>query len=354
MCGIAGAFHQPDGQGLVRADDRAHRATAGPDAVRTRRASGRCAGPAGASPAVDHRPVDGGGPAVRQGRPAPELQRRALQLPRAARRAAERGRRGSGRESDTEVVLEAWRAWGTAGARRGSAACSRSRSTTSARRRLTLARDPLGIKPLYVMPRGDGVLFASELKASWPPSAAELSVDPAGAWWRRRCSTACPRNDARSQGVHKLPPGSWAEWRRRRHDPERHATGSAAEAGARAAAAGPDRIWRPCSRSRSRRTSSPTCRWRRSSAAVSTPASSRRWPASHDPGDRGVHHHLPGRGPASGGDARRRGLCPQDGRAPGDPSCTRSRSARTSWTCCRGSSTSSTSRSATRLPSTPC
>src|SRR5262245_36891476 len=67
-------------------------------------------------------------------------------------------------ESDTEVVLECWREWGPD-------ALSRFRGMFAFAiyderiGSLALARDPLGIKPMYVMPRGDGVLFASELKA---------------------------------------------------------------------------------------------------------------------------------------------------------------------------------------------
>ena len=45
---------------------------------------------------------------------------------------------------------------------------------------LTLVRDPLGIKPLYLMERGDGALFASELKAIVAAVGRELRVDPAG------------------------------------------------------------------------------------------------------------------------------------------------------------------------------
>jgi asparagine synthase (glutamine-hydrolysing) len=54
--------------------------------------------------------------------------------------------------SDTEVVLEAWRAWGPAALRkfRGMFAFALMDTATG---ELTLARDPLGIKPLYYLPR---------------------------------------------------------------------------------------------------------------------------------------------------------------------------------------------------------
>jgi asparagine synthase (glutamine-hydrolysing) len=78
---------------------------------------------------------------------------------------------------------------------------------------LTLARDPLGIKPLYLMPRGDGVIFASELKAILAAVGSELTVNPAAMvastlyYW-------LPQEYDAVQGVRKLPAGTWTEYRR--------------------------------------------------------------------------------------------------------------------------------------------
>jgi asparagine synthase (glutamine-hydrolysing) len=109
--------------------------------------------------------------------------------------------------SDTEVVLEAWRRWGTSALARfrGMFAFAIHDAESGD---LTLVRDPLGIKPLYVMERGDGVLFASELKAIVAAVGPELRVDPAGMvasalyYW-------IPQDFDAIVGVHKLPPGSW-------------------------------------------------------------------------------------------------------------------------------------------------
>src|SRR5262249_42624436 len=75
--------------------------------------------------------------------------------------------------SDTEVVLEAWRAWGPGALRRfrGMFAFALLNEETGD---LVLARDPLGIKPLYYLPRGQGVIFASELKALVAAVGSEL------------------------------------------------------------------------------------------------------------------------------------------------------------------------------------
>jgi len=114
-------------------------------------------------------------------------------------------------ESDTEVVLESWREWGPdALARfRGMFAFAIYDERTGA---LALARDPLGIKPIYVMPRGRGVLFASELKALVAAVGPELTIDP-GALVASTMFYFLPDEQCAVKGVFKLPPGSWAEWR---------------------------------------------------------------------------------------------------------------------------------------------
>jgi asparagine synthase (glutamine-hydrolysing) len=74
---------------------------------------------------------------------------------------------------------------------------------------LVLARDPLGIKPLYYLPRGDGLLFASELKAIVAAVGPELRINP-GAMVASMLYYWVPDQQCSIEGVSKLPPGSWA------------------------------------------------------------------------------------------------------------------------------------------------
>lgn len=209
MCGIAGAFQQPDGVALTTAmvERLAHR---GPDAHGVHEvADDRSHLALGhnrlsiidLSHAADQPFIKDGLTLVYNG----ELYNfRALQAELEAS-----GTRFT-THSDTEVVLEAWRRWGTDALRRfrGMFAFALHDSADGS---LTLVRDPLGIKPLYVLRRGDGVLFASELKAITAAVGSELSVDPAGMvasmlyYW-------LPGDVDAVRGVHKLPPGSWRRY----------------------------------------------------------------------------------------------------------------------------------------------
>jgi asparagine synthase (glutamine-hydrolysing) len=113
--------------------------------------------------------------------------------------------------SDTEVVLEGWRHWGPAALDRfrGMFAFALADTATG---ELVLARDPLGIKPLFYTERGGGIVFASELKAIVAALGTELRIEPGTLvasmlyYWvpEQRCAIA---------GVHKLPAGSWARIR---------------------------------------------------------------------------------------------------------------------------------------------
>ena len=113
--------------------------------------------------------------------------------------------------SDTDVVLEGWRHWGPAAFDRfrGMFALAIADMTTG---ELVLARDPLGIKPLFYTERGDGIVFASELKAIISALGTELRIEPATLvasmlyYWvpEQRCAI---------QGVRKLPAGTWARIR---------------------------------------------------------------------------------------------------------------------------------------------
>jgi asparagine synthase (glutamine-hydrolysing) len=112
--------------------------------------------------------------------------------------------------SDTEVVLETWRALGPAGMSRfrGMFAFALAEETTGD---LVLARDPLGIKPLYYLPRGDGLVFASELKALTAAVGAELRIE--GAMVASMLYYWVPDQQCGIEGVCKLPPSSWARIR---------------------------------------------------------------------------------------------------------------------------------------------
>ena len=113
--------------------------------------------------------------------------------------------------SDTEVVLEAWRRWGPRCLPkfRGMFAFSILDERSGS---LFLARDPFGIKPLHYVRRDGSVLFASELKAISAALGPDLEPDPAALiasilfYWvpDGRCSL---------KGVQKLQPGTWAEFR---------------------------------------------------------------------------------------------------------------------------------------------
>ncbi len=82
--------------------------------------------------------------------------------------------------SDTEVIVHAYESWGVAAFERLNGQWAVALWDTR-NRRLTLARDPLGVRPLYWCEHGGRLFFASEVKAIF---AAEPSVprefDPAG------------------------------------------------------------------------------------------------------------------------------------------------------------------------------
>ncbi len=210
MCGIAGCYQQADGQKLVdvMSDRIAHR---GPDAAGAwnheddrvsiqlghRRLSIIDLTTAADQPLSKH-----GLTLVYNGELYNYQQLRA-ELAAAGVR--------FGTKSDTEVVLEAWRAWGPRALRRfrGMFAFALADTATG---ELVLARDPLGIKPLYYLARGEGMLFASELKALLAAVGPELRIEP-GALVASMLYYWVPEQRCAIQGVRKLPAGTWARFR---------------------------------------------------------------------------------------------------------------------------------------------
>ncbi|MGQ0643322.1 MAG: asparagine synthase (glutamine-hydrolyzing) [Gemmatimonadaceae bacterium] len=84
----------------------------------------------------------------------------------------------------------------------------------SRRERLLVARDRLGIKPIYYWPRPDrGFAFASELRAllTLPDFTADLSPTAVGNYF---ALGYVPHQQAIFAGVHKLPPGHLLSWDR--------------------------------------------------------------------------------------------------------------------------------------------
>ena len=113
--------------------------------------------------------------------------------------------------SDTETVLHAFVEWDTEcfSRLRGMFAIA---LWTKSTRRLVLARDRMGIKPLYVARRGEDIFFGSELKTIFVHPEFDRRLSLAGL----ECYLSlnyipCPRTLV--EGIEKLPPGQWLEWR---------------------------------------------------------------------------------------------------------------------------------------------
>ena len=210
MCGIAGCYRRPDADGLVAAmhDRLAHR---GPDSEGFYRWTD---GPGTIT--LAHRRLAiidlsdaAGQPFVKDGLALVyngelynyrELRSQLAGLGVRFRSA-----------SDTEVVLEAWRRWGPGALDRfrGMFAFALFDERSG---HLALARDQLGIKPLFLRRDRRGVVFASELKALVGALGPELEVEP-GALVASLLYYWIPESRCAIRGVEKLPPGAWADVR---------------------------------------------------------------------------------------------------------------------------------------------
>ena len=117
---------------------------------------------------------------------------------------------------DTETVLHAFLEWDTDCFERlrGMFAVA---IWCDSRQRLVLARDRIGIKPLYVAERGEDLFFASELKGILvhPEIERKLSLEGLDCFLSMNY---VPSPWTLIEGIQKLPPGHWLEWQNGRID----------------------------------------------------------------------------------------------------------------------------------------
>lgn len=108
-------------------------------------------------------------------------------------------------QTDTEVVLQAWRRWGTDALTRldGMFAFA---IWDDAQSRLVLARDRMGIKPLYYSVQDRVVVFASEVRALLASDEVPRRVNDASVWHYLGYQTA-PTPDTLVESVRLLEPG---------------------------------------------------------------------------------------------------------------------------------------------------
>ncbi len=112
--------------------------------------------------------------------------------------------------SDTETVLRAFMQWDKDcfAKLRGMFGVALWRKSEQ---RVVLARDRMGIKPLYIARRGEDLFFGSELKAIFvhPEIERRLSMEGLDCYLSLNY-VPCPWTLV--EGIEKLPPGYWLEW----------------------------------------------------------------------------------------------------------------------------------------------
>ncbi len=108
---------------------------------------------------------------------------------------------------DTEVILKAFHAWGEdfASHLSGMFACAVWERDTG---RVTLARDRLGIKPLYYTRNPERLRFASSLPALTAAGGVDTRIDPVALHHYMSFHAVVPAPHTLLQGVRKLPPAT--------------------------------------------------------------------------------------------------------------------------------------------------
>ena len=111
-------------------------------------------------------------------------------------------------EGDTEVLLKGYHAWGEALLPRlngmfAFAIWERERKS------LFIARDRLGIKPLYLSQTGQRLRFASTLPALLQGGNIDTTLDPVALNHYLNFHSVVPAPRTLLRGVRKLPPGNW-------------------------------------------------------------------------------------------------------------------------------------------------
>jgi asparagine synthase (glutamine-hydrolysing) len=113
--------------------------------------------------------------------------------------------------SDTEVLVHGYEQWGGAGLAERLQGIFAFAIYDRRNRRLYLARDHLGVKPLYWWTDGDVLLFGSEIKSLLPyPGLRARKVNMAGVAQFLVCRYVS-RPHTMFEGIHKLPEGTWME-----------------------------------------------------------------------------------------------------------------------------------------------
>lgn len=109
--------------------------------------------------------------------------------------------------SDTEVIVHAYEQWGFDCVTRFNGMFAFALWDGNAKR-LFLARDHLGVKPLYYTLLGDRILFASEIKSllSDPECPAEVDIRALSQLFTLRY---VPSPNTLFKGIRKLPPAHW-------------------------------------------------------------------------------------------------------------------------------------------------
>src|SRR3954454_24212043 len=110
-------------------------------------------------------------------------------------------------DGDTEVILKAYHAWGSDCVERffGMFAFAVWERDSG---RVVLARDRLGIKPLYIAETADGVRFASTLPALLAGGDVDTSIHPAALHHYMSWHAVVPPPLTILKGIRKLPPAT--------------------------------------------------------------------------------------------------------------------------------------------------